>query len=72
MMGWLVAVMVAYDHINGTLSLGKSALLLGMALVIATLLVQVTVRLLVKPIETLEQGLVAVAQGDTPGLPDTL
>ncbi|MCA2970694.1 MAG: response regulator [Acidobacteriaceae bacterium] len=64
MMGWLVAVMVAYDHINGTLSLGKSALLLGMALVIATLLVQVTVRLLVKPIETLEQGLVAVAQGE--------
>ncbi|MFN9266246.1 MAG: response regulator [Acidobacteriota bacterium] len=64
MMGWLVAVTVAYDHINGTLSLGKSAILLGVALVIATLLVQVTVRLLVKPIETLEQGLVAVAQGE--------
>ncbi len=63
MLAWLVAVMVAYDHLNGTLSLGKSALLLGVALLIATLVVQVTVRLLVKPIETLEQGLVAVGQG---------
>lgn len=63
MMAWLVAVVVAYDHINGTLSLGKSAILLGVALVIATLVVQVTMRLLVRPIETLEQGLVAVGQG---------
>ncbi len=62
-MAWLVLVVVAYDHINGTLSLGKSAILLGVALVIATLVVQVTMRLLVKPIETLEQGLVAVGQG---------
>jgi signal transduction histidine kinase/DNA-binding response OmpR family regulator len=63
MMAWLVLVVVAYDHINGTLSLGKSAILLGVALVIATLVVQVTMRLLVKPIETLEKGLVAVGQG---------
>jgi signal transduction histidine kinase/DNA-binding response OmpR family regulator len=63
MMAWLVLVVVAYDQINGTLSLGKSAILLGVALVIATLVVQVTMRLLVKPIETLEQGLVAVGQG---------
>jgi signal transduction histidine kinase/CheY-like chemotaxis protein len=63
MMAWLVAVVVAYDHINGTLSLGKSAILLVVALVIATLVVQVTMRLLVKPIETLEQGLVAVGKG---------
>lgn len=62
-LAWLVAVMVAYDHLNGTLSLGKSALLLGVALGIATLVVQVTVRLLIKPIETLEQGLVAVGKG---------
>jgi signal transduction histidine kinase/DNA-binding response OmpR family regulator len=64
MMAWVVLVVVAHDHINGTLSIGKSALLLGVALVIAAALAHVTMRLLVKPIETLEQGLLAVGQGE--------
>ncbi len=62
-MAWVVLVVVAYDHINGTLSLGKSAILLAVVFVIAASLSLITVRLLVKPIETLEQGLLAVSRG---------
>lgn len=62
-MAWIVLVVVAYDHINGTLSLGKSAILLAVVFVIAASLSLITVRLLVKPIETLEQGLLAVSRG---------
>ncbi len=63
LMAWVVLVVVAYDHINGTLSLGKSAILLAVVFVIAASLSLITVRLLVKPIETLEQGLLAVSRG---------
>ncbi len=62
-MAWVVLVVVALDHIHGTLSLGKSAILLGVVLVIAAALALITMRLLVKPIETLEQGLLAVSRG---------
>ena len=62
-MAWVVLVVVAHDHINGTLSLGKSAILLVVVLIIAAALSLITMRLLVKPLETLEQGLLAVSRG---------
>ena len=50
LMVWVVAVVVAYDVANGSLSIGKSLLLFGVVLGIAGALSWITMRLLVKPL----------------------
>ena len=60
---WVVAVMVAYDLAHGNVSIGKSALLFGVVLLIAGALAWVTLRLLVRPLQTLQAALQAVCEG---------
>lgn len=60
---WVVLVVVAYDVASGNVSIGKSVLLFGVVLLIAGVLAWVTMRLLVRPLQTLQAGLQAVREG---------
>jgi signal transduction histidine kinase/CheY-like chemotaxis protein len=60
---WVVAVMVAYDIAHGNVSIGKSVVLFGVVLLIAGALAWVTMRLLVRPLQTLQAALQAVREG---------
>jgi len=60
---WVVLVVVAYDVAAGNVSIGKSLLLFGVILAIAGALSWVTMRLLVRPLQTLQAGLQAVREG---------
>jgi len=60
---WVVVVMVAYDVAYGNVSIGKSVLLFGVVLLIAGVLAWVTMRLLVRPLQTLQAALQAVREG---------
>jgi signal transduction histidine kinase/DNA-binding NarL/FixJ family response regulator len=60
---WVVLVVVAYDVAHGNVSVGKSALLFGVVLLIAGVLAWVTMRLLVRPLQTLQGALQAVREG---------
>lgn len=60
---WVVLVMVAYDVAYGNVSIGKSLLLCAVVLLIAGVLAWVTMRLLVRPLRTLQAALQAVREG---------
>jgi signal transduction histidine kinase/CheY-like chemotaxis protein len=60
---WVVLVVAAYDVANGNLSIGKSLVLLCVVITIAGILSWVTMRLLVKPLRTMESALQAVREG---------
>lgn len=60
---WVVLVVAAYDMAHGNLSLGKSAVLLCLVITIAGILSWVTMRLLVKPLRTMQAALLAVREG---------
>ena len=60
---WVVLVMVAYDVATGNVSIGKSLLLFAVVLLIAGVLAWVTIRLLVRPLQTLQAALQAVREG---------
>ena len=60
---WVVLVMVAYDVATGNVSIGKSLLLFAVVLLIAGVLAWVTIRLLVRPLQTLQGALQAVREG---------
>jgi len=60
---WVVLVMFAYDFVTGNVSIGKSVFLVGLVLGVAGVLAWVTMRLLVKPLQTLQAALQAVSEG---------
>lgn len=60
---WVVLVVVAYDVAYGNVSIGKSALLFGIVLLIAGALSWITTRLLVHPLQVVQSGLQAVREG---------
>jgi signal transduction histidine kinase/DNA-binding response OmpR family regulator len=63
LMVWVVAVVVAYDVANGSLSIGKSLLLFGVVLGIAGALSWITMRLLVKPLQAIQAAMQAIQAG---------
>ena len=63
LMVWVVAVVVAYDIANGSLSIGKSVLLFGVVLGIAGALSWITMRLLVKPLQAIQAAMQAIQAG---------
>lgn len=63
LMVWVVLVVVAYDAAYGNVSIGKSVLLFFVVLLIAGGLAWITMRLLVRPLRTLQAGLQAVREG---------
>jgi len=60
---WVVFVMVAYDVTQGNVSIRKSLLLVALVLLVAGMLAWVTMRLLVRPLATLQAALQAVREG---------
>lgn len=60
---WVVLVVVAYDVASGNVSIGKSLLLFAVVLLIAAGLAWITMRILVRPLQTLQAGLQAVREG---------
>jgi signal transduction histidine kinase/CheY-like chemotaxis protein len=60
---WVVLVVVAYDVAYGNVSIGKSLLLFGVVLLIAGVLAWITMRLLVRPLQTLEAAMQAIREG---------
>ena len=60
---WVVLVVVAYDVVSGNVSIGKSLLLFAVVLLIAAGLAWITMRILVRPLQTLQAGLQGVREG---------
>jgi signal transduction histidine kinase/DNA-binding response OmpR family regulator len=60
---WVVLVVVAYDVVSGNVSIGKSLLLFAVVILIAAGLAWITMRILVRPLQTLQAGLQAVREG---------
>jgi len=63
LMVWVVLVVVAYDAALGVLNAGKSFLLFGVTLMVASVLAWITIRILVRPLRTLQAALQAVREG---------
>ena len=63
LLAWVVLVVVGYDVASGNVSIGKSILLFGIVLLIAAALAWVTMRILVRPLQTLQGALQAVREG---------
>ncbi|HEU0123677.1 MAG TPA: ATP-binding protein [Bryobacteraceae bacterium] len=59
---WVVLVVVAYDVASGNVSIGKSVLLFCVVLLIAAALSWITMRLLVRPLQTLQIAMQAVGE----------
>ncbi|MFN0103569.1 MAG: ATP-binding protein [Bryobacteraceae bacterium] len=60
---WVVLVVVAYDVASGNVSVRKSLVLFAVVLLIAGGLAWITIRLLVRPLQTLQAALHAVREG---------
>lgn len=63
LLAWVVLVVVGYDVAAGNVSIGKSVVLFGVVLLIAATLAWVTMRILVRPMQTLQAALQAVREG---------
>lgn len=63
LMVWVVLVVVAYDAATGHLNAGKSVVLFGVTVLVAGVLAWVTIRILVRPLRTLQAALQGVREG---------
>lgn len=63
LLAWVVLVVVGYDVAAGNVSIGKSVVLFAVVLLIAGALAWVTMRILVRPLQTLQAALQAVREG---------
>lgn len=63
LMVWVVLVVVAYDAAMGQLNIGKSVVLFGVTVVVAGVLAWITIRILVRPLRTLQAALQGVGEG---------
>ncbi|MBM3756451.1 MAG: response regulator [Acidobacteria bacterium] len=63
LMVWVVLMVVAYDAAVGQLDAGKSVVLFGVTVIVAGVLAWVTIRILVRPLRTLQAALQGVREG---------
>jgi signal transduction histidine kinase/CheY-like chemotaxis protein len=60
---WVVAVILAYDLRKETFDVAKGLLLFGVIFLVASAISRMTIRVLAKPLELLQQGIQSVEEG---------
>lgn len=60
---WVVAIVLLWDILTHTFSLGEGAMLVSVVLIVAGLVSQFTIRVLTRPLALLQQGITSVRQG---------